>query len=118
MKITLLYFVIILMPTVLLSDFGLYFLVYLKGSCASSILICELVFDYIAVCVFYTRLVVQGVRLVLMIATYIGLNDVILYFNFDINYLLGFDELQYLNSSKLENLSLYLVTVIPGKLIY
>jgi hypothetical protein len=117
----LLYFIIILMPTMLLVDFGVYFLMYLKGSANSSLLVCEVAFDYIAVCVFYTRLIVQGVRLVLMIATYMGLNEVIVYFNYSVDAMLMYDtqiDKQFNFCRNLNEVTYYFVLVLPSKIIY
>jgi len=79
------------MPTYLIYDFGIYFLTYLRGVGTSSILLMELMYDYIAVIAFYVRLMVQGVRLVLMIFTYISLHDLIIFFNFDLKLFTGFE---------------------------
>jgi len=79
------------MPTYLIYDFGIYFLTYLRGVGTSSILLMELMYDYIAVIAFYVRLMVQGVRLVLMIFTYISLHDLIIFFDFDLKLFTGFE---------------------------
>jgi hypothetical protein len=47
------------MPTFLLYDLGIYFLVYLKGVGKSSNCFIEVVYDYIACVVFYTRIFAQ-----------------------------------------------------------
>ncbi len=47
------------MPTLLLFDLGIYFLIYLKGIDRSSICFSEVVYDYIACVVFYTRVFTQ-----------------------------------------------------------
>ena len=78
-----LYYIIIGIPTFLIYDFGIFFLMYLRGVGASSVLFFELMYDYIAVIIFYTRILVQGIRLILMIATYASLNDLILFFSFN-----------------------------------
>jgi hypothetical protein len=44
-------------------------------------------FDYINILAFFIRLLVQGVRMVLMLLTYISLHDFILFFFFDQNIL-------------------------------
>jgi len=77
------------MPTYLIYDFGIYFLTYLRGVGASSLIIMELMYDYIALAAFYIRLMVQGVRLVLMIFTYISLHDLILFFDFSLLFFFG-----------------------------
>ncbi len=66
----LIYFIIFLIPISLLYDYGSYFLTYLNGVGKSSIMILELLFDYIAASIFFLRLMVQNVRLVFMLFTY------------------------------------------------
>jgi hypothetical protein len=79
------------MPTYLIYDFGIYFLTYLRGVGSTSLLAMELMYDYIAFAAFYIRLMVQGVRLVLMIFTYISLHDLIIFFDFDLKLFTGFE---------------------------
>ena len=78
-----LYYIIILIPTFLLYDFGIFFIAYLKGVASAPVFILELIFDYVAVMAFYIRILVQGVRLLLMVFTYASLHDFILFYNFD-----------------------------------
>lgn len=116
-----LYYIIISMPTYLIYDFGLYFLVYLRGVGTSSLLLMELMYDYIACIAFYVRLLVQGVRLVLMIFTYISLHDLILFFDFNTNYFIGFENIWESSANyngTLNTLSYYLLFIIPTKIIY
>jgi hypothetical protein len=77
-----LYFIIFGIPTLLAYNFGIYFLAYLRGVGASPVLTFELVYDYIAVVIFYTRIIVQGVRLVLMLGVMASLNEFVLNFSF------------------------------------
>jgi hypothetical protein len=77
------------MPTYLAYDFGIFFLAYLRGVGPSPVLISELMFDYIAFVAFYIRLVVQGVRIVLMLGTYVSMHDLILFFSYDQQFMLG-----------------------------
>jgi hypothetical protein len=77
-----LYFIIFGIPTSLAYDFGLYFLAYLRGVGSIPVFTYELVFDYIAVIIFYTRIIVQGVRLVLMLFTFASLHEFIIHFSF------------------------------------
>lgn len=81
MILPLFFFTIIGMPTLLIYDFGLFFLVYLRGAGTTSLFMFELMYDYIAVMVFYTRIVVQNIRLLLMFFTLISLHDVFLFFS-------------------------------------
>jgi len=84
-----LYFLIVGVPTFLIYDFGIFFLAYLRGVGQGTILIMELVYDYIAIIAFYVRVLVQGVRLILMIFTYVSMHDLIIYFSFDQKIFLG-----------------------------
>jgi hypothetical protein len=77
-----LYFIIFGIPTSLLYDFGLYFAAYLRGVGTLPVFTYELVFDYIAVLIFYTRIIVQGVRLVLMLFTFAELHEYVIHFSF------------------------------------
>jgi len=76
-----LYFIIFGIPTSLAYDFGLYFLCYLRGVGTLPVFSYELIFDYIQVTIFYTRIVVQGVRLVLMLFTFASLHEFMLHFS-------------------------------------
>ena len=81
------YYIIIFIPFSLLYDYGLYFLTYLNGVGKSSTLIVELMFDYIAVSIFYLRLIVQNVRLAFMLFTFIELHELVIFYNIDKNLL-------------------------------
>jgi len=82
------YFIILFMPVSLLYDYGSYFLTYLNGVGKSSVLMLELLFDYIAVSIFFLRLMVQNVRLVFMLFTYGELHELVVFFNIDRNLIL------------------------------
>lgn len=116
-----LYFIIIGIPTFLIWDFGIFFLAYLRGIGPSPVLIFELVYDYIAVIIFYTRILVQGVRLVLMLFTYISMHDLVLFFSFSQKMFLGselfMEELSNLNIT-LDTMSYFILFSLPGKFIY
>lgn len=116
-----LYYIIISMPTYLLYDFGIYFLTYLRGAGTTSLLAMELMYDYIAFLAFYIRLMVQGVRLVLMIFTYISLHDLIIFFDFDLKLFTGFEliweDLANFNGT-LNSFSYFFFFIVPIKIIY
>lgn len=80
------YGVILLIPASLLYDFGIYFLGYLRGVGTTPIFLSEVLFDYIAIFAFFIRLVVQGVRLLLMFFVYISFHDLILYWSWDVRW--------------------------------
>jgi len=68
------------MPTAILYDCGIYFVAYLKGASQSSDFLVELVNDYIQVIIFYTRISIQGVRLVMMIGVFASCHDFVMFF--------------------------------------
>ena len=116
-----LYYIIIGMPTFLIYDFGIYFLAYMGGVGKQSILSVVLMFDYINVIIFYTRILVQGVRLVLMLGTYASMHDFVLYFSFNQKMFLGaetfWEELSGV-SITLDALSYYFLFTLPSIFIY
>ena len=81
------YFIIFFIPFSLLYDYGSYFLTYLNGVGKSSVMLLELLFDYIAVSIFYLRLMVQNVRLVFMLFTYSELHELVVFYSVDKNLL-------------------------------
>lgn len=117
----LLYFIIIGIPTFLIYDFGIFFLIYLKGVGSSSILVFELLFDYIAVIIFYTRIIVQGVRLVLMLFTYISMHDLVLFFSFNQKIFLEYDSIwEEFNSFSFnfDSLTYFILFSLPSRFLY
>lgn len=84
-----LYFIIFLIPFSLLYDYGAYFLTYLNGVAKSSVLLIELLFDYIAVSIFFLRLMVQNVRLIFMLFTYSELHELVVFYTIDRNLLIS-----------------------------
>jgi hypothetical protein len=68
------------MPTAILYDFGIYFVAYLRGAGGSSIFTVELVNDYIQVLIFYTRIMVQGVRLIMMLGLFANCHEFVMFF--------------------------------------
>lgn len=68
---------VLMVPGNLLFDFGLLFLLYLRGSSNTNSFFFELVYDYIGVIAFFTRLVVQFVRMVLMFVVYCMMHDTV-----------------------------------------
>jgi hypothetical protein len=68
---------LLLMPVNLLFDFGLLFVAYLRGVANTSSFFFELVYDYIGIAAFFTRLAVQFVRLILMFVVYCMMHDTV-----------------------------------------
>lgn len=89
----LMYYVILNIPTFLVYDFGIFFLAYLKGSSQLPLLLLELVYDYIALAAFYIRILVQGVRLILMIFTFYSLQEMIIDMKANQRWFLGYESI-------------------------
>lgn len=73
-------FILLLMPCNLIFDFGLLFVAYLRGVANTSSFFFELVYDYIGIAAFFTRLAVQFVRLALMFVVYCMMHDTVVLF--------------------------------------
>jgi len=91
------------------------------GVAAGSILAISLMFDYISVIIFYVRILVQSVRLVLMLGTYAGMHDVVLYFSFSQKMFFGSENLwENLNTASItiDTLSYYMLFTLPSIFIH
>ena len=116
-----LYYIIVGIPTFLIYDFGIFFVTYMGGVSRGPVMTVALMFDYITVIIFYTRILVQGIRLVLMLGTYASMHDVVLYFSFGQKMFLGAETLwENLNTVNitLDTLSYYFLFSLPGVFIY
>jgi len=116
-----LYYIIIGIPTFLIWDFGIFFLAYLRGVGGSAVLFFELMYDYIAVIIFYTRILVQGIRLVLMLATYAGMHELVLFFTFNQKMFIGYENYsEELNSILIsfDSFSYFFLFSVPGIFIH
>lgn len=98
-----LYYIIFSIPSYLLYDFGIIFTTYLRGASNTKFLIFELFYDYIAVFIYFLRLMVQSVRFLLMFITFCSLHDLVLFSNISNLSFLGYssiwDNLTTINSS-------------------
>lgn len=72
------FYFILLIPFNLLFDFGFFFITYLRGASNTSSLFFEFIYDYIGIIAFFTRLLVQFVRLVLMFVVYCLMHDAVM----------------------------------------
>lgn len=114
------FYIALSIPTYLSYDYGILYGVYLRGVGNTASLIYELGYDYIAIAVFYIRLALQGIRLVIMIVTYASFHDYMLFYNirssafsspstiFSCNHNYNFAQLMFY----------YLVVSVPGIIIY
>ena len=113
------YIIILSMPLLLSYDFGLNFLTYVRGIAPSSIFFVEMIYDYISLMSFFVRLVVQGVRIILMLLVFISLQDLIMLSNWH-NYMQHdniWTDMSSLNLS-LSSISYYLLFTFPSKILY
>lgn len=115
----LLYYLTILVPTLLLYDFGIYFLAYLRGASTTPSFGMELLYDYIAFSTFYVRLLVQNVRILLMTLTYFSLYECILTYISFTSWFGNYETLWEDNNYNYTNYnSYYFLIRIPTQIIY
>jgi hypothetical protein len=88
-----LFFTLVGIPLNLLFDFGILFLMYLRGVATTKVAFFELAYDYIGVVAFFTRLLVQFVRLVLMFVVYFMMHEAVMV------YQLGFGAIPFSGST-------------------
>lgn len=119
-SLPILMYIIFNTPLFLLYDFGIIFIVYIKGVTPSSSLLAELLFDYVAVIAYFVRVLIQGVRLVLMLATYTAMHDFVLFIDFGQRNFYGSENLWETNS-RLETttkpLTYFIFTTLPSYLL-
>jgi hypothetical protein len=116
-----LFFTLVGVPMNLLYDFGLFFLMYLRGVGTTKVLFFELAYDYIGVVAFFTRLLVQFVRLVLMFVVYFMMHEAVMV------YQVGQSSLPFSGSTYNDvfsfswnrtGISYFLTTTLPGQIGY
>jgi hypothetical protein len=115
-----LYFIILGMPTAILYDFGIYFVAYLKGVGGGSIFTVELINDYIQVLIFYTRIMVQGVRLVMMLGLFAGCHEFVMFFTIPQKSFIASEYFwEEFNNTPLtlSGFSYFFLSVLPGKFL-
>lgn len=112
---------LIFIPLNLLSDFGLLFLLYLRGASNTASFFFELAYDYIGVVAFFTRLVVQFVRLILMFVVYTMMHDTVLLQQISHWFLPAgdsfYDEIMNIRCTS-GSISYFLVVALPCRLAY
>jgi len=87
------FYIIVSIPIHMIFDFGVVFIVYIKGGSPSVAMFAEFLFDYVAMIAYFVRVLIQGIRLVLMFATYAAMHDYVLYMDFNHNFLTGNESL-------------------------
>jgi hypothetical protein len=108
------------MPTLVLYDLGIFFLAYLRGAGKSSNVVSESVFDYVACIIFYSRILAQWVRVILMLVTFLSVSHYVSEFGLTNNLLIASEDqtngLNELNTNF--SSTYYILSVIPGKFLY
>lgn len=119
-SITLMFVFILGMPTLILYDLGIFFAVYLRGIGKNPNSLVEVIFDYIACIIFYTRIFAQWIRIVLILVTFISLSHYVAEFEITNNILISSEnqvEPAYELSTNFST-TYYILTVLPGKFLY
>lgn len=112
------FYVVFSIPTYLMYDYGLYYGTYLRGASISSFFIYEFGYDIIMICVFYIRLALQAIRLVLMFIACASYYDYIMFYNYKGSMFLSAN-MSLNESSGVFNIALYWFLIkVPGTLIY
>ena len=95
-------------------------MVYLRGGSKYSNNLIEVLFDYIGCIVFFTRLIAQWVRIILVLISFFSLSHVIVEFQITNQAIIGNDVLTGNNYGMFSNRSLtyYLLVVFPGKFLH
>lgn len=113
--------VLLLMPCNLIFDFGLLFVAYLRGVANTSSFFFELIYDYIGIAAFFTRLAVQFVRLILMFVVYCMMHDTVVLFTIPMrSWVFGdsfWDELCAIKPT-LRSVSFFFLLVLPARAGY
>lgn len=121
LPIPIILFSLVLIPVNLIFDFGLFFVAYLRGASNTSSLFFELVYDYIGVVAFFTRLVVQFVRIVLMVVVYLMMHETVVLAYVPLGAFVSgdsfLDELSYLRPT-LGSVTYFFFMALPARLGY
>lgn len=111
------FYVVFSVPSYLMYDYGLYYGTYLRGASVSSFFIYELGYDIIMISVFYIRLALQAIRLVLMFIACASYYDYVMFYNFKESMFVG--QTSALNDGSNFNVVMYwLLIKIPGIFLY
>lgn len=111
------FYVVFSVPSYLMYDYGLYYGTYLRGASVSSFFIYELGYDIIMISVFYIRLALQAIRLVLMFIACASYYDYVMFYNFKDSIFIS--QTSALNDSSNFNVVVYwLLIKIPGIFLY
>ena len=112
------YYLIVCIPTLLLYDFGILFLCYLRGASNSGSLAMELLYDYIAFAAYYIRLSVQNVRILLMVFTYFALYECVMTFMVHPSGFNNYENIWRAYNTATQYKTYYLLLTIPTQIIY
>lgn len=111
------FYVVFSVPSYLIYDYGLYYGTYLRGASVSSFFLYELGYDIIMISVFYIRLALQAIRLVLMFIACASYYDYVMFYNFKDSVFIG--QSSVLKDTSSFNVVVYwLLVKIPGIFLY
>jgi len=111
------FYVVFSVPSYLIYDYGLYYGAYLRGASVSSFFLYELGYDIIMISVFYIRLALQAIRLVLMLIACASYYDYVMFYNFKASMFIG--QTPVIKDASNFNVIVYwLLIKIPGIFLY
>ena len=110
-----------LVPVSILYDFGICFVAYLRGVANTSSFFFELLYDYVGVVAFISRLLVQFIRIALMLAVYCTICELVLEGVIVLRSYVGnssfWEELSFMVPTQ-ESITLYLTVMLPARLLH
>lgn len=112
------FYVVFSIPTYLLYDYGIFYGTYLRGASISSFFLYEFGYDIIMVCVFYIRLALQAIRLVLMTIACASYYDYIMFYNYKNTMFIKQPELLLETSNIFNTAVFWFLIKIPATLLY
>jgi hypothetical protein len=113
-----LYFIIFAIPTTVLYDCGIYFVAYLRGAGKTSVFLVEFIDDCMQILIFYTRITVQGARLIMMLSTFALCHEFVMFFSIPQKAFIAseyFWEEFNTAPTTLSSFSYYFFNILPGK---
>lgn len=113
-----LFYVVFSIPSYFIYDYGIFYGTYLRGASISSFFLYEFGYDIIMICVFYIRLALQAIRLVLMTIACASYYDYVMFYNYkSLMFVKQADSL--IDTSSIFNVATYWFLVkVPGTLMY
>lgn len=70
--------ILVFIPLSLILDYGFYFIIYIRGSTSSSLVLYEIILDYINIVAYFLRIIIQLVRIVVILVTFFTFSELYL----------------------------------------